>query len=131
MVTTTNGQQRCYTSEGTIAGTKMRRARHVENEDTWQRYVEVVTHRQQDTGAPRALAKVQEKKGPCKCKGKKRTPDTVCDVEKGKTQESRLATLKKCNMFKLRERLVTWVRCVETRTHTRLRRRQMNQSRSH
>ena len=31
------------------------------NEDTWQRYVEVETHRHQDTGAPRGLAKVQGK----------------------------------------------------------------------
>ena len=83
MVTTTNGQQRCYTSEGTIAGTKMRRARHVENEDTWQRYVEVVTHRQQEHGSPKGTGKGSGK-GPSKCKGKKRTPDTVCDVEKGK-----------------------------------------------
>ena len=45
----------------TIGGVKMRLARHVGNEDTWQRYVEVETHRYQDTGAPRALAKVQVK----------------------------------------------------------------------
>ena len=83
MDTTTNGQQRCYTSEGTIAGTKMRRARHVENEHTWQRYVEVVTHRQQEHGSPKGTGKGSGK-GPSKCKGKKRTPDTVCDVEKGK-----------------------------------------------
>ena len=46
--------------KGTIVGTNMRLARHVEDEDTWQRYVEVEAHRHQDTGAPRALAKVQE-----------------------------------------------------------------------
>ena len=42
-------------------GTKMRRARLVANKDTWQRFVEVETHRQRDKGAPRALAKVQGK----------------------------------------------------------------------
>ena len=70
-VTTTNGHQRCVDRrkvpelwkpghlKGKTAGSKMRLARHVESEDTWQRYVEVETYRHQDTEAPRALAKVK------------------------------------------------------------------------
>ena len=42
-------------------GTKMRLARLVANKDTWQRSVEVETHKHRDNGAPRALAKVQGK----------------------------------------------------------------------
>ena len=63
------------TSEGTIAGAKMRLARHVENEDTWQKYVEVVMHRQQEHGSPKGTGKGSGK-GPSKGKSKKRTPDT-------------------------------------------------------
>ena len=52
----------------------MRLARYVDNEDTWQRYVEVDTHRHQDTAAPRARAKVQVdvQRTPetCRCRGK-------------------------------------------------------------
>ena len=43
----------------------------------------VVTHRQQEHGSPKGTGKGSGK-GPSKCKGKKRTPDTVCDVEKRK-----------------------------------------------
>ena len=46
-------------SKETIVGAKMRLARDMENEDTWQRYVEEETHRHQDTGTQRALATVQ------------------------------------------------------------------------
>ena len=42
----------------TSADIKMRLAKSCGNEDTWQWYVEVETHRHQDTGAPRTLAKV-------------------------------------------------------------------------
>ena len=63
---------------GTTAGTKMRLARHVENEDTWQRYVEVETHRHQDSGGP---------KGSGKGKGKKRTLEHVCAVERKDTRK--------------------------------------------
>ena len=63
---------------GTTAGTKMRLARHVENEDTWQRYVEVETHRHQDSGGP---------KGSGKGKGKKRTLKHVGAVERKDTRK--------------------------------------------
>ena len=62
----------------------MRLSRHVENEDIWQRYVEVETQRHQDTGAPRALAKVQVKVQAKEGKGKKRTPETcLCGGKEG------------------------------------------------
>ena len=66
----------------------MRLARHVENEDTWQRYVQVETHRHQDTGAPRALAKVQGKVQ-AKAKGKARNEHLkhVCVVARKDTRK--------------------------------------------
>ena len=65
----------------TIAGTQMRLAKHVENEDIWQRYVEVEAHRHQDTGAPRALAKVQVKvQAKVKAKARNEHPKYVCVV---------------------------------------------------
>ena len=42
-------------------GTKMRLARLVANKDTWQRFVEVETHRHRDKGSPKGLAKIQGK----------------------------------------------------------------------
>ena len=45
-------------------GSQTRQRKHgklLANQDTWQRFVEVETHRLRDTGAPRALAIVQGK----------------------------------------------------------------------
>ena len=83
-----------------VAGTKMRLARHVESEDTWQRYVEVETHRHQDTGAPRTMAKVQVK---VQAKGKARNEHLqhVCAVERMDTRKQ--VANSRCNMFKLRK----------------------------
>ena len=72
-VTTTKGHQRCVDRfkiaraaearhiKGTVAGNKMKLATHFENEETWQRYVEVGTRGRRETGVQRALAKVQVK----------------------------------------------------------------------
>ena len=57
----------------------MRLAKHVENEDTWQRYVEVETHRRRETGVPRAPAKVQVK---MEAKARHEHLKRVCAVEK-------------------------------------------------
>ena len=84
----------------TIAGAKMRLARDADNEDTWQRYVEVETHRHQDTGAPRALAKVQGKvQATVKAKPEVNTPNMFV-LWRGRTQESRLQ-LQDCDVLKL------------------------------
>ena len=76
----------------TIAGTKMRLAKHVENEDTWQKDVEVETHRYQDMGAPRTLAKVQVKvQAKVKAKERNEHPKHVCVKDTRKqTANSRL-----------------------------------------
>ena len=66
----------------------MRLARHVENEDTWQRCVEVETQRHQDTGAPRALAKVQVKvQAKVKAKARNEHLKHVCAVERKDTRQ--------------------------------------------
>ena len=111
-VTTTNGHQRCVDRskvpelwkpghlKGKTAGTKMRLARHVKNEDTWQRYVEVETHRHQDTGAPRAMAKVQVKVQ-AKAKARNEHLQHVCAVERKDTRKQ--VANSRCNMFELRK----------------------------
>ena len=99
-VTTTNGHQlsfdRCKRARVVEATwcTKMRLAKHVENEDTRQRYVKGETHRHEGTGAPRALAKVQVKVR-AKVKKKKR-------LWHGRTQEITLQ-IQDCDVFKLRK----------------------------
>ena len=105
----------------TIAGTKLRLAKHVENEDTWQRYVEVETHRHQDTGVLRALAKVQAKG---KSKGKKRTPKTClcCGKEGRKKADWKFKTATCSNCGKVGHLRAV---CRNTNTHTRLIRMQM------
>ena len=66
----------------------MRLAKQVENEDTWQRYVEVETHRHQDTGAPRALARVQVKvQAKAKAKARNEHQKHVCAVARKDTRK--------------------------------------------
>ena len=82
-VTTTSGHEQCQScgsqthQRNDIAGTRVKLARQVENEDTWQRSVDVETHRHQDTVAPRALPKVQEK---AKAKARNEHLKPVCVV---------------------------------------------------
>ena len=65
----------------TIAGTKTRLARHVEN-------VEVEAHRHQDTGAPSSLGKVQGKvQGKTKAKARNEHLKHVCGVAKKDTRK--------------------------------------------
>ena len=62
-------------------------ARHVGNGDTWQRYAEVETHRHQDMGAPRALAKVQVKvQAKAEAKARNAHLKHACAVEKKDTR---------------------------------------------
>ena len=44
----------------------MRHARHVENEDTWQRSVDVETHRHQDTGTGNLKCRISSVQNVCK-----------------------------------------------------------------
>ena len=78
-VTTTKGQ--------TVAGNKMKLATHFENEETWQRYVEVETRGRRETGVQRALAKVQVKIQ-AKAKARHEHLKHECVVERN--EESRL-----------------------------------------
>ena len=79
--------------KGTIVCTKMGLARHVGNEGTWHRYVDVETHRHQDTGASKALAEGQVK-AKAKAKGKKRTLETCmcCGKERQKKADCKFKT---------------------------------------
>ena len=82
----------------------MRLAKHVENENTWQRNAEVEAHRHQDTGAPRALGKVQGKgSGRGKGKSKKRTLETcLCCGKKGhKKADCKFKTATRSNCGKV------------------------------
>ena len=110
--------------KGTIVGTKMRLARHVESEDTWQEgglsgNAKTPRHR-----SPKDIGKGSGK-GKGKGKGKKRTQlKHVCALERKDTRKQTANKTAKCsNSGEVGHLRVV---CRNTNTHMRLRRMQMN-----
>ena len=64
----------------------MRRARLVANKDTWQRSVEVETHKHRDKEAPRALKKLRKVQAEAKARQRIEHLKHACVVERKGTR---------------------------------------------